>query len=363
MAEDLSKGNRRDPGWKYNHLQNPNDTTRVTCNFCGKTTRGGINRAKQHLIGNFRNAAKCLNCPQEVRDELRNYMEEKKLRKEVYTNEFSGFDEFDYQDDVGGEDEVQETIHKKRGGESFPSSTSKKLAKGKGPMDVFLQRQGTLRQANIKDSCDKEARAMTIQKVARFFYDNGIPFNVARSKVLRKQLRSVGRYGPNLKPPMFMESIDASSFVKTGEKLCELLDRYVERVGEQNVVQVISDNGSNFVLAGQLLQRKRRHIYWTPCAAHCIDLMLEDIGKIPNIKKTLQRAIALVGFIYGHSGVLNMMRDSTKNKELVKCGITRFATSFLTLQRSHCQKTNLRAMFTSDKWMISRWSKLPKENL
>ncbi|XP_060215620.1 uncharacterized protein LOC132642440 [Lycium barbarum] len=159
---------------------------------------------------------------------------------------------------------------------------------------------------------------------------------------------------------VFMESIDSSSFVKTGEKLCELLDRYVERVGEQNVVQVISDNGSNFVLAGQLLQRKRRHIYWTLCAAHCIDLMLEDIGKIPNIKKTLQRAIALVGFIYGHSGVLNMMRDFTKNKELVKCGITRFATSFLTLQRLHCQKTNLRAMFTSDKWMISRWSKLPK---
>ncbi|XP_059283523.1 uncharacterized protein LOC132037084 [Lycium ferocissimum] len=346
-------------------------------------------------------------------------MEEKKLRKEVYTNEFSGFDEFDYQDDVGGEDEVQEIIHKKRGGGSFPSSTSKKLAKGKGPMDVFLQRQGTLRQANIKDSCDKEARAMTIQKVARFFYDNGIPFNVARSKSFKEAIEAVGRYGPNLKPPsyhelrvlllrkeveltneiinkhrqewlkygcsimadgwsdrkqrtlinflvnspygtVFMESIDASSFVKTGEKLCELLDRYVERVGEQNVVQVISDNGSNFVLAGQLLQRKRRHIYWTPCAAHCIDLMLEDIGKIPNIKKTLQRAIALVGFIYGHLGVLNMMRDFTKNKELVKCGITRFATSFLTLQRLHCQKTNLRAMFTSDKWMIGRWSKLQK---
>ncbi|XP_070032645.1 uncharacterized protein [Nicotiana tomentosiformis] len=88
--------------------------------------------------------------------------------------------------------------------------------------------------------------------------------------------------------------------------------------------------------------------------------MLEDIGKIPNIKKALQRAIALVGFIYGHSGVLNMMRDFTKNKELVKCGITRFATSFLTLQRLHCQKTNLQAMFTSDKWVISRWSKLPK---
>ncbi|XP_070042879.1 uncharacterized protein [Nicotiana tomentosiformis] len=204
-------------------------------------------------------------------------MEEKKIRKEVYTNEFSRLDEFNYQDDVGGEDEVHKIIHKKRGGGSLPSGS------------------------------------------------------------------------------MFMESIDASSFVKTGEKLCELLDRYVEHVGEHNVVQVISDNGSNFV--STLTEKKKEE---TPCAAHCIDLMLEDIEKIPNIKKALQRAIALVGFIYRHSGVLNMMRDFTKNKELVKCGITRFATSFLTLQRLQYQKTNLRAMFTSEKWVISKWSKLPK---
>lgn len=145
MAEDLSKGNRRDPGWKYNYLKDPDDTTRVTCNFCKKTTTGGINRAKQHLIGNFRNAAKCKKCPEEVREELKNYMEEKKIRKEVYTNEFPEFDEFEYQDNVGGEDEVQEINHKKRGRGSFPSGSNKKLAKGKGPMDMFLQKRGTLK--------------------------------------------------------------------------------------------------------------------------------------------------------------------------------------------------------------------------
>ncbi|XP_070003147.1 uncharacterized protein [Nicotiana sylvestris] len=338
---------------------------------------------------------------------------------EVCTNDFSEFDEFDYHDDVGGEEEVSNIIRRKRGGENVTSGSNKKLAKGNGPVDVFLQKRGTLRQINIKDSCDKEARATTIQKIARFFYDAGIPFNVARLKSFKDAVEAIGSYGPNLKPPIyhelrvpllrkevvlideivnkhreewvkygcsimadgwkdrkqrtlinflmnspygivFLESIDASSFVKTGEKLYELLDRYVERVGEQNVIQVISDNGSNFALAGQLLQRKRKHIYWTPCAAHCIDLMLEDIGKIPNIKKTIQRAIALVSFIYGHTGVINMMRDFTKNKELVKYRITRFATSFLTLQRLHCQKTNLRAMFTSERWVNSSWSKTSK---
>ena len=49
---------------------------------------------------------------------------------------------------------------------------------------------------------------------------------------------------------MFMKSIDASSMVKTGEKLFEILDSWVEEVGETNVVQVITDNASNYVAAG-----------------------------------------------------------------------------------------------------------------
>ena len=47
-----------------------------------------------------------------------------------------------------------------------------------------------------------------------------------------------------------MKSIDASSMVKTGEKLFELLGSWVEEVGEANVVQVITDNASNYVVAG-----------------------------------------------------------------------------------------------------------------
>jgi len=41
---------------------------------------------------------------------------------------------------------------------------------------------------------------------------------------------------------MFVKSIDDSNFVKTGEKLFEMLDSFVEEIGEENVVQVITDN-------------------------------------------------------------------------------------------------------------------------
>ena len=55
-----------------------------------------------------------------------------------------------------------------------------------------------------------------------------------------------------------------------------------------------------------------------------------------------------------------MMREFTKQRELVRPGITRFATCFLTLQSIHMQKHNLRLMFTSDMWLASKWAKETK---
>ena len=55
---------------------------------------------------------------------------------------------------------------------------------------------------------------------------------------------------------MFVKSIDASSFMKTGEKTFELLDAFVDQIGEVNVVQVVLDNGFNYVLVGKLLEVK-----------------------------------------------------------------------------------------------------------
>lgn len=144
-----------------------------------------------------------------------------------------------------------------------------------------------------------------------------------------------------------MKSIDASSIIKTGEKIFNMLDEFVEHVGEANVMQVITDNGSNFKLAGELLQKKRPHLYWTPCAANCIDIMLEDIGKITKVQKTLERAINMTCYIYNHVGLLNMMREFTKQRELIRPGKIRFCTSYLTLKCIHQQKNALRSMFTS----------------
>ncbi|RVW36368.1 hypothetical protein CK203_083841 [Vitis vinifera] len=110
------------------------------------------------------------------------------------------------------------------------------------------------------------------------------------------------------KGTMFMQSIDASSMIKMGEKMFELLDKWVEQVGEENVIQVITDNHLSYVMAG----------------------------------------------------LLNMMRRFTGQRELLRPAKTRFATAFITLSRLHEQKNNLRKMFTSSDWSDSKWAKEQK---
>lgn len=44
------------------------------------------------------------------------------------------------------------------------------------------------------------------------------------------------------------------------------------------------DNVANYVAVGKLLMLGYSTLVWTPCAAHCIDLILEDTRKIACIK-------------------------------------------------------------------------------
>ena len=95
-----------------------------------------------------------------------------------------------------------------------------------------------------------------------------------------------------------------------------------------NVVQIITDNASNYVLAGKLSEEKHKTILWTPCVAHCIDLMLEDIGKIDWVKNIVDHAKSITKFIYNCSLILSLMRKHTGGKDIIRPAITRFATHF-----------------------------------
>eukprot|EP00253_Pinus_taeda_P017282 PITA_17282 len=156
---------------------------------------------------------------------------------------------------------------------------------------------------------------------------------------------------------MFLKSVDASDRVKDAHLLFQLLDEVVEEVGVANVVQTITDNASISVLVGKMLEEKHKTIFSTPCVVHCIDLMLEDIGKIDWVKNTVEHAKSVTKYIYSHSWILSMMRKHRGGRDIIRPVITRFATHFLTLQSMLSQHRNLQSVFSSDEWNECQWSR------
>jgi len=60
------------------------------------------------------------------------------------------------------------------------------------------------------------------------------------------------------KGTVFLSSMDTSNMFKTTNKVFEMLDVIVERIEEENVVQVVIDNTANYKAAGQLLMGKKK---------------------------------------------------------------------------------------------------------
>ena len=114
------------------------------------------------------------------------------------------------------------------------------------------------------------------------------------------------------------------------------MEEVIDSVGEQHVVQFITDNGSQYKTVGELLMEQRPQIYWTPCAAHCIDLILMDIEKIRRVQQVVEIAQTIIRFIYNHTWVLSLIRTYTGRD------ITRFAINYIALDSLLRKKAVLR---------------------
>ncbi|KAL0906544.1 hypothetical protein M5K25_025046 [Dendrobium thyrsiflorum] len=411
MVKGKEKSNvslRRDPSWKYSvQVDVGGEKTYVylKCNFCGKVVKGSVTRMKEHLSCSHKNVAPCASVPNNVKDEIAAYMKKSTTTKHLQHEQF--------------DERIEQGAY--YGSESRKGSTSTINNRGAcGPMDQYMVNPGEDRGQTqmMLAAGTREGRRQVCMDIGRFFFENAIPFNVATSSAYFNMLRSVGLYGRGLKAPsmyelrtwilkedlhnteqsieeikrtwsetgvtimsdrrsdmksrslinilvnnpygtVFLRSAEASDEVKNAEFIFNLLDGVVEEIGEQLVVQVVTDNASAYKAAGHILMEKRKHLYWTPCAAHCIDLILEQLGDLPQHKNALSKAKKITKFIYNHSWVLALMRKFSK-KKIIRPATTRFVTSYLTLQSILDVRQPLEAMFTSTQWLNSAWAKKPE---
>jgi len=148
----------------------------------------------------------------------------------------------------------------------------------------------------------------------------------------------------------FIKSKEMSDVSHTSEVIHELVDKAIEDIGAEHVVQIVTDNASNNMGAKALLHLKRPNIFWTSCASHTINLMLQGIGNLAKFKKTIDLAKSFTIFVYGHHRTLSCLRSFTLKREIIRPGVTRFATAFLTMQSMMEKNDCLRKMVVDSKW-------------
>ncbi|XP_049381258.1 uncharacterized protein LOC125845770 [Solanum stenotomum] len=96
---------------------------------------------------------------------------------------------------------------------------------------------------------------------------------------------------------VFLGSVDASNESTDSIKIYKLFESTIERIGPRNIVQIVTDNASENVKAGSMMMGVYPHIYWTPCAIHCINLMFGDIFKVNPYASVFIKAIKIHSYI------------------------------------------------------------------
>jgi len=103
-------------------------------------------------------------------------------------------------------------------------------------------------------------------------------------------------------------AVFAIRFSLTGQYIAECIVKQINAVGPSNVIQVITDGASNCKSSWQIISDTFPHITCSPCAAHCLDLLLEDLSKIEWIKKQFKEGTEIVYFVTSHHKSLAIFR-------------------------------------------------------
>jgi hypothetical protein len=182
----------------------------------------------------------------------------------------------------------------------------------KAPEDVVRERHCKGNSQTTLQRKSKEEKERTDMYVADFIYESGLPLNVINSRAFEIMLEAVGQYGPGYVKPsyhdvrvsllekakksvdeikkthelawtefgctlmsdgwtdrrgrhlinflvnspagtFFLESVNASSETADAQMLAALLEKRIDAIGRDKVVQIVTDNGANFKAAGRLL--------------------------------------------------------------------------------------------------------------
>ncbi|XP_054789540.1 uncharacterized protein LOC129295087 [Prosopis cineraria] len=317
---------------------------------------------KQHLAGVSGQVASCKKVPHDVRHRMVESLKGGRKRK-VDDRKEQEQEQVDI-GDLETNDPIAPTPIK-----TVPErSANKRQASTASVENYFAPRTTPGSQPSIKSVlATKEAQYNAKMTIAEWAIVNCIPFNALDCPLFQKAIDAIASIGPGFKAPnayefrinlltdwkkecqllieshrakwkntgctlmadgwtdvrqrtlinflvystygmVFVKSVDASDLVKDARTLFSLFCEVIEWVGPKNIVHVVTDNAVNYVACGKLIKEKYKNIYWSPCAAHCLNLTLKDIASLENVLALATKASKITVFVYNHMIFLSWLR-------------------------------------------------------
>ena len=278
------------------------------------------------------------------------------------------------------------------------------------PSRVDSSNPRTMRQQHLAEAYHITKRKELDEKWAAFFYEANVPFNVVRHPAFIAAVEATSTVGFDYRPPkynamrtrhiepmknavkqrieektkqcitlygaticsdgwdnvvrrplmnvmlvcpvgdIFLGSIDTTGNKKDKTYIAAKLTEYIELVDPANVVQICSDNASAMLGAMDKVVEVYPHIYKQGCAAHIIDLLLEDWGKEATFKELTVMGKRICKYIRIRHVPMALFRQFSPNLSLLLPAETRFACQFLMIRRLLKVKAALVQVVVHQKW-------------
>ncbi|KAJ9565632.1 hypothetical protein OSB04_001598 [Centaurea solstitialis] len=123
----------------------------------------------------------------------------------------------------------------------------------------------------LLDECVRDVEK-DLMPVKDTWYTQGVSIvSDGWSNVKRKPL--INALAVNSRGATFMYAEDFS-----GVEISKLLLGAIDTIGPSNVLQVVTDNAANCKAARREIEKVYRHIFWSPCCVHTLNLIFKDLS-------------------------------------------------------------------------------------
>ncbi|GBG64503.1 hypothetical protein CBR_g45199 [Chara braunii] len=145
---------------------------------------------------------------------------------------------------------------------------------------------------------------------------------------------------------------DASALANAWLKRVKSMD-----VQLSDITAFVTDSVGVNVTAMEVFQKDEsvKHIFWIPCVAHIMDLILEDIGGIDWVASHISQVRLVTRFFKRHGHAREVL-ETHSTKTLLLPAETRFGTNVIMMERLVALRAALTDVVADDRWRETVWS-------